>query len=90
MSRTFAEFTEKHELPSIESFCPPDVLCWHCGSILVCYTRGSGFEYSFVAKIFFKFYRFCRIHLGKTPLDPGLWPHFVHLTPLRCVIFGAR
>ena len=37
--------------------------------MLVCYTRGSRFEYTFFAEIIFKFYRFCRfyrIHLGKT------------------------
>ena len=42
--------------------------CWHCGSMLVCYTRGRRFECSFFAKIFFKFYSFCRfyrIHSGK-------------------------
>ena len=43
--------------------------------MLVCCTRGSRFEYTFFAKIFFKFYRFCRfyrIQFGKTLLVNGL------------------
>ena len=43
--------------------------CWHCGSILVSYTRGSRFE-SFYYHNFLvtEFAEFREKHLGKTPM----------------------
>ena len=46
MEQEFTEFREsdkplKHELASILRSCLSHVPCWHCGSILVSYTRGG-------------------------------------------------
>ena len=76
----FSQFRESdkslmHELGLIKRFCFSYVSCWRCGSMLVCYTKDSRFEYTFFAEIFFSFYRFCRlyiIHLGKTPMEFSL------------------
>ena len=49
MQQEFTEFSEfmesdkllKHELGSVLRSCLSHVSCWHCGSIMVSYTRGG-------------------------------------------------
>ena len=70
--RTFAEFSEfritdkslKHELGSILRSCLSHVSCWHCGSMLVSYTRGGS-----VAFFVTEFTEFSEKHLGNIPLN---------------------
>lgn len=56
--------------------------------ILVCYTGGKRFKYSFFCKNIFKFYRFCRFHLGKSLMfSTSLKDNTIHLnSSLNCFI----
>ena len=46
----------KHALESVQIFGLSHMSCWHCGSMLVSYTRGCGFEpFYFNANIVVKF-----------------------------------
>ena len=75
MEQDFTEFREsdkslKHELGSIWRSCLSHVSCWHCGSILVSYTRGTRFT-SFYCNDKYFCHSIQRIqwkHLGTTQL----------------------